>query len=113
MRTGRRLFDDGCHIVERSLVSVGSDATLNAGPRVQGHSLEDGTFKSDHISIGAGCTIGTHAFVHYGVTIGDAAIIDTDSFVMKGEHIPSRSRWQGNPAASVPDNDGSRRMGER
>jgi len=110
VRTGRRLFDDGCHIVERSLVSLGSDATLNVATTVQGHSLEGGTFKSDHISIGAGCTIGTHAFVHYGVTIGDAAIIDTDSFVMKGEHIPSRSRWQGNPAASVPDNDGSRRL---
>jgi hypothetical protein len=35
-------------------------------------------------------------------------IIDTDSFVMKGEHITPRSRWQGNPAASVPGHDGGR-----
>jgi non-ribosomal peptide synthetase-like protein len=108
VRTGRRLFDDGCHIVERSMVSVGSDATLNVSTTVQGHSLEDGAFKSGPITIGARATLGTGSFVHYGAVIGDAAIIDTDSFVMKGEHIPPRSRWQGNPAASVPDNDGSR-----
>ena len=108
VQTGRRLFDDGCHIVERSLVSVGSDATLNVATTVQGHSLEDGTFKSGPITIGAQATLGTGSFVHYGAAIGDAAIIDTDSFVMKGEHIPPRSRWQGNPAASVPDDDGSR-----
>ena len=75
---------------------------------MQGHSLEDGTFKSGPITIGDQATLGTGSFVHYGATIGDAAIIDADSFVMKGEHIPPRSRWQGNPAASVPENGGSR-----
>ncbi len=79
-----------------------------SGSELQSHSLEDGTFKSGHIALGADCTLDPGAFVHYGVTMGDGAIIDTDSFVMKGEHIPPRSRWQGNPAASVPGHDGSR-----
>jgi non-ribosomal peptide synthetase-like protein len=108
VRIGRRVFDDGCHIVERSLVSVGSDSTLNMATTVQGHSLEDGTFKSGHITIGTGCTLGTGAFVHYGVTMGDGAILDTDSFLMKGEHVPPRAWWRGNPAADVPDHDGRR-----
>ena len=107
VRIGRRVFDDGCHIVERTLASVGNGCTLGVGSELQSHSLEDGTFKSDHITLGADCTLEPGAFVHYGVTMGDGAIIDTDSFVMKGEHIPPRSRWQGNPAASVPDHDGS------
>jgi non-ribosomal peptide synthetase-like protein len=101
VRIGRRVFDDGCHIVERTLTSVGSDCTLNAGTVVQGHSLEDGTFKSDRITIGTGCTLGTFAFVHYGVTLDDGAILDTDSFLMKGEHVPPRARWRGNPAADA------------
>jgi non-ribosomal peptide synthetase-like protein len=108
VRIGRRVFDDGCDIVERTLVSVGSDCFLNAGSSLQSHSLEDGTFKSDHIIVGNRCTIGTHAFVHYGVVIGDGVIVDTDSFVMKGENIPPRARWRGNPAASAPDQDGRR-----
>ena len=37
--------------------------------------MEDGIFKADHITIGDGCTIGAGAFVHYGVTIGDHAVI--------------------------------------
>ena len=108
VRIGRRVFDDGCHIVERTLTRVGSDCTLNAATTVQGHSLEDGTFKSDRITIGTGCTLGTGAFVHYGAIMGDGAILDTDSFLMKGEHVPPHARWRGNPAADVPDHDGSR-----
>lgn len=111
VRIGRRVLDDGCDIVERTLVSVGSDTVLNAGSSLQSHSLEDGTFKSGHITVGAGCTVGTHAFVHYGVVMDDGAIIDPDSFLMKGEHVPARARWRGNPAAAVPaqpDHDGRR-----
>jgi non-ribosomal peptide synthetase-like protein len=111
VRIGRRVFDDGCHIVERTLVTVGSDCTLNAASTLQSHSLEDGTFKSDHIIVGANCTVGVSAFVHYGVTVNDGAIIDADSFVMKGEHIPPRERWRGNPAAVAPDQDDYRTSG--
>ena len=102
VRIGRRVFDDGCAIVERTLVSVGDDCTLGAGSIVQSHSLEDGTFKSDHITIGTGCTIGTGAFLLYGATMGDGSVLDTDSFLMKGEHVPPGARWRGNPATEVP-----------
>lgn len=91
----------GCHIVERTMTSVGSDCALNPRTTVQGHSLEDGTFKSGPITIGAGCTVGTGAFMHYGVTMSDGAVPGTDSFVIKGEHIPPRAWWRGSPAAKV------------
>jgi non-ribosomal peptide synthetase-like protein len=102
MRIGRRVFDDGCAIVERTLVSVGDDCTLGTGSIVQSHSLEDGTFKSDHITIGTGCTIGTGTFLLYGTTMGDGSVLDTDSFLLKGEHVPPRALWRGNPATEVP-----------
>jgi len=102
VRIGRRVFDDGCAIVERTLVSVGDDCTLGTGSIVQSHSLEDGTFKSDHITIGTGCTIGTGTFLLYGTTMGDGSVLDTDSFLLKGEHVPPRALWRGNPATEVP-----------
>ena len=98
VRIGRRVFDDGCSIIERSLVSVGSYCTLAAGSIIQCHSLEDGAFKSDYTVIGAGCSIGSAAFVHYGVTMGEGSALDADSFLMKGEHVPPGARWGGNPA---------------
>jgi non-ribosomal peptide synthetase-like protein len=100
VRMGRRVFDDGCGIVERTLTSVGDGATLNMGCVLQCHSLEDGMFKSDRISIGPRCTLGTGAFVHYAVNCGDGSVLEADSFAMKGSSIPQEARWLGNPASA-------------
>jgi non-ribosomal peptide synthetase-like protein len=101
VRIGKRVFDDGCYLTERTLVTIGDDAMLNAGSKVQCHSQEDGTFKSDRSAIGSGCTLGVGAMVHYGVTIGDGSVLAPDSFLMKGEEIPARARWGGNPAREM------------
>ncbi|MEX6507198.1 Pls/PosA family non-ribosomal peptide synthetase [Jiella sp. M17.18] len=97
-RVGKRVYDGGANLTERSLVEIGDDATLNEGCVIQPHSLEEGAFKSDVIRIGDGCTLGPAAFVHYGVTMGDGSIADLDSFVMKGEVLEPNSVWRGNPA---------------
>ncbi|MCI3271552.1 Pls/PosA family non-ribosomal peptide synthetase [Streptomyces cylindrosporus] len=100
VRMGRRVFDDGCYITDRTLAAIGDDCTLAAHTKVQAHSQEDGTFKSDHIRIGAGCTLGTGSLVHYGVSMGDGAVLAPDSFLMKGEEMPPGSHWGGNPAVA-------------
>jgi non-ribosomal peptide synthetase-like protein len=101
VRIGKRVFDDGCYLTERTLTIIGDDVMLNAGSKVQCHSQEDGTFKSDRTTIGNGCTIGVGAMVHYGVTMGDGAVLAPDSFLMKGEEIPEHARWGGNPAREM------------
>jgi non-ribosomal peptide synthetase-like protein len=101
VRMGRRVFDDGCNFPERTLVTIGDDCTLNMGSVVQCHSQEDGAFKLDRIAIGAGCTLGVGAWVHYGVTMGDGAELVVDSFLMKGEEVPPQARWGGNPAVEL------------
>ncbi len=102
-RIGKRVFDDGCSFPERTLITIGDDCTLNAGTVVQCHSQEDGAFKSDRTTIGDGCTLGVGAYVHYGVTLGDDVQLACDSFLMKGEQVPQRARWAGNPARQQPD----------
>jgi non-ribosomal peptide synthetase-like protein len=97
-RIGRRLFDDGCAMPEKTLVEIGDDCTLGDHTTLQCHSLEDGTFKSDRIVIGSNCTIGTNAFVHYGVVMADGVVVAPDSFLMKGERPRAGSVWAGNPA---------------
>ena len=109
VRIGRRVFDDGCYLTERTLATIGDDCTLNAGSKIQCHSQEDGTFKSDVTTLGRGCTLGVGAHVHYGVTMGDGSVLAPDSFLMKGEEVPADARWGGNPAVDVPD--GSRFAG--
>jgi non-ribosomal peptide synthetase-like protein len=98
VRIGRRVFDDGCSMPDRTLIAIGDDCVLNAGSAIQCHSQEDGTFKADRTELGADCTIGVGALVHYGVTMGEGAVLAADSFLMKGEEIPAGARWGGNPA---------------
>ncbi|HEX4247605.1 MAG TPA: Pls/PosA family non-ribosomal peptide synthetase, partial [Pseudonocardia sp.] len=101
VRMGRQVFDDGAFLTERSFASVGDHCTLNAGSVIQCHSQEDGAFKSDRTAIGAGVTLGVGSFVHYGVSIGDGAVLAPDSFLMKGEEVPERAEWGGNPAREM------------
>jgi non-ribosomal peptide synthetase-like protein len=110
VRVGKRFFDDGCTIIEKSLVTIGDDCTLNAGTTIQPHSQEDATFKSDHIRIGAGCTLGVGAWIHYGATMGDGAVLVADAFLMKGEEVPPHTRWGDNPAREFRDKALSGRM---
>jgi non-ribosomal peptide synthetase-like protein len=101
VRIGRRVFDDGLGLPERTFVTIGDECTFNVNTTVQCHSQEDGGFKSDRIVIGAGCTLGVGAWVHYGVTMGDGAVLAADSFLMKGEEMPPNTTWGGNPAKKM------------
>jgi non-ribosomal peptide synthetase-like protein len=101
VKIGKRVFDDGCYMTERTLTTIGDDVMLNASTKIQCHSQEDGAFKSDRTTIGSGCTIGVGAMVHYGVTMGERSVLAPDSFLMKGEEIPPYARWGGNPAREM------------
>jgi non-ribosomal peptide synthetase-like protein len=98
MKIGKMFFDDGAGFPEPELVSVGDHCTFNAASVIQCHSLEDGTFKSDYVSVGSGCNFGVGAFVHYGTKIESDTTILADSFVMKGSTIGQGITWGGNPA---------------
>ncbi|PYU54425.1 MAG: peptide synthetase, partial [Acidobacteria bacterium] len=101
VRMGKRVFDDGVYISEPTLTTFGDECVLNHQSLIQCESQEDGTFKSGRTEIGAGCTIGVGAFVHYGVTMSDGSVLAADSFLMKGEYVPPHARWGGNPAREM------------
>ncbi len=101
VRFGKRVYDDGVFISEPTLTVIGDECVLNQQSIIQCDSQEDGTYKSGPATIGAGCTIGVGAFVHYDVTMEDGAVLAADSFLMKGETVPARARWGGNPAREL------------
>jgi non-ribosomal peptide synthetase-like protein len=98
VRIGRKVYDGGCNITDRTLVEIGDYANLNEASVLQAHSLEEGVFKSDQVRIDRACTLGPAAFVHYGITMGDHSVLDADSFLMKGEVLEPHTVWCGNPA---------------
>jgi non-ribosomal peptide synthetase-like protein len=101
VKVGKRVFDDGCMVTEKTLIEIGDYCTLNEESTLQPHSLEEGVFKMDGIKIGAGCTLGINSFAHYGVTMEENVILAADSFLMKGETVESDQYWMGNPAKAI------------
>ena len=101
VRMGKMVFDDGVRWTEYTLMEIGDYANLNALSILWPHSLEEGVFKSDHIKIGAGCTIHTGCLVHYGVTMGEHVVLEANSYLMKGEILDPYTTWRGNPAKEV------------
>jgi non-ribosomal peptide synthetase-like protein len=98
VKIGRKVYDGGCMMTDRTLVEIGDYANLNEASVLQAHSLEEGVFKSDYVRIGKACTLGPAAFAHYGVTMDEHSVLDADSFLMKGEVIDRHTVWSGNPA---------------
>jgi non-ribosomal peptide synthetase-like protein len=101
VRIGKRLYDDGVFISEPTLTVIGDECVFNHYTIIQCESQEDGTFKSGPTTLGDRCTLGVNAFVNYGVTMGDDSVLVADSFLMKGEQMPARARWGGNPAREM------------
>ncbi len=82
---------------EFDLVEIGDRAALNLGATVQTHLFEDRVMKSDHLKIGDGCSIGNMSVMLYGAEMQPGACIGPLSLIMKGESLPSGSRWYGIP----------------
>ncbi|MEJ3658463.1 Pls/PosA family non-ribosomal peptide synthetase [Actinomycetes bacterium KLBMP 9759] len=101
VKVGRRLFDDGLGMTERSLVTIGDHCSMNERSLIQCHSQENDAFKSDRVVVGSGVTVGVSAFIHYGTRLGDGSLIEADSFLVKGEETEPFTRWGGNPAAEL------------
>ena len=98
VRIGRRVFDDGCSIIERSLVSVGSGA--RSPPGASSSAIPSRTASSSPTAPSSGPDAASAAAPSSitGSRWAKAPQLDADSFLMKGEHVPPGARWGGNPA---------------
>ena len=97
VKVGKRVFDDGCILSERTLVEIGDEANLNENALVQAHSLEEGVFKSDTVRIGADASVGVGCLVHYGVTMGDKHPSRLRLLPDEGRDHPGRLALAGQP----------------
>ena len=83
------------------MVEIGDYVTLGSASILQGHTLEEGTFKSGPIRLGNEVTIASNTFLNYDVTMHDGSVLEPDSFLMKGEEVPAGAVWGGNPARQL------------
>ncbi|HEY4330008.1 MAG TPA: Pls/PosA family non-ribosomal peptide synthetase, partial [Phycisphaerae bacterium] len=101
MKIGRRVYLDTAEFTEFDLITLGDDAILNGEATIQTHLFEDRVMKMSRVHIGARCSVGASAVVLYDTTMGDGALLEELSLLMKGESLPPRTRWHGTPARRV------------
>jgi non-ribosomal peptide synthetase-like protein len=101
---GKKVFMETTEITEFDLVHIGDGACLNNLSTIQTHLFEDRVMKMSDLYIGQGSSLGAMSVALYDSKIEDGASIDALSLVMKGERIPSKTRWAGSPARFIRKN---------
>ncbi len=96
-RIGRGVWCDTYWLPEPDLVELQDGATVNHGCVVQTHLFHDRVLSMDRVVLRTGATLGPHSVILPAATIGRHATIGPVSLVMRGESVPSRTRWSGNP----------------
>lgn len=96
-RIGRGVWCDSYWLPEADLVTLGDASTVNRGCVVQTHLFHDRIMSMDTVILDAGATIGPHSVILPAARIGAHATVGPASLVMRGEFVPDRTRWSGNP----------------
>ena len=99
-RIGRGVWCETYWLPEADLVRLGDGATVNRGCVVQTHLFHDRILRMDQVTLDAGATLGPHGIVLPGSTIGAHTTVGPASLVMRGEDVPSGTRWLGNPISA-------------
>nr|WP_236683800.1 Pls/PosA family non-ribosomal peptide synthetase [Demequina flava] len=102
-RIGRGVWCESYWLPEADLVSLGDGSTVNRGCVVQTHLFHDRVMSIDTVTLAAGATLGPHGVILPAASIGPDASVGPASLVLRGDAIPSGTRWQGNPVAPVSE----------
>ncbi len=102
-RVGRGVWCDSYWLPEMDLVRLGDGATVNHGCVVQTHLFHDRVLALDEVVIGSGATLGPNSVILPAASIGRHTTVGPVSLVMRGEAVPSRTRWLGNPIGPWED----------
>ncbi|MFB7504273.1 hypothetical protein [Streptomyces broussonetiae] len=100
-RIGRRTWLGTTYLTEFDLVEVGDDAAIGQDVSLQTHLFEDRVMKMSTVTVGPGASIGPRSVVLYDAVVGAGVRFGALSLVMKGEHLPPGTWWQGLPAEGL------------
>jgi len=106
---GRGVWCETYWLPEADLVTLGRGATVNRGCVVQTHLFHDRIMQMDSVVLEPGATLGPHSVALPAARLGSGATVGPASLVVRGDEVPSSTRWQGNPISpGTPDVKSSR-----
>ncbi|SOC58251.1 Pls/PosA family non-ribosomal peptide synthetase, partial [Ornithinimicrobium cerasi] len=102
-KIGRGVWCDSYWLPETDLVELRDGSTVNHGCVVQTHLFHDRVLSMDTVTLQLGATLGPNSVILPAATIGRHATVGPVSLVMRGESVPSQTRWLGNPIGPWDD----------
>jgi len=96
-RIGRGVWIETHWLPETDLVALGDGATVNQGTVVQTHLFHDRMLALDTVTLRRGATLGPNSVILPAATVGRHAVVGPVSLVMRGETLPDKTLWIGNP----------------
>jgi non-ribosomal peptide synthetase-like protein len=101
-RIGRGVWCETYWLPEADLIHLQAGATVNQGCVVQTHLFHDRVLSMDTVTLRTGATLGPNSVILPAATLGRHATVGPVSLVMRGEYVPDKSRWIGNPIGPWP-----------
>ncbi|MBC7633194.1 MAG: AMP-binding protein [Flavobacterium sp.] len=102
---GRGVWCETYWLPEPDLIRLHDGATVNRGCVVQTHLFHDRMLSMDTVILQAGATLGPHSVILPAARLGNHATIGPVSLVMRGESVPDKTRWLGNPIGPWTEDD--------
>jgi len=96
-RIGRGVWCETYWLPEADLVRLGDGVSVNRGCVLQTHLFHDRVMSTSAVDLDHGATLGPHSVILPAASIGADATVGPASLVMRGEQVPARTRWAGNP----------------
>ena len=106
-KLGKHVYMGTTLFSEFDLVEIGDYVALNTEVVAQNHLFEDRIMKSSYLKIGNDCNVGNVSVVLYDTEMQAGSTVGPLSLLMKGEVLPERSRWIGNPTRLDDNESGS------
>jgi len=100
---GRGVWIDTHWLPETDLVTLGDGATVNSGTVVQTHLFHDRMLALGTVTLRRGATLGPNSVILPAATIGRHSVVGPVSLVMRGESLPDKTLWIGNPIGPWTD----------
>lgn len=96
-KIGRGVWIETHWLPETDLVVLGDGATVNAGTVVQTHLFHDRMLALDTVTLRRGATLGPNSVILPAAILGRHSVVGPVSLVMRGESLPDKTLWIGNP----------------
>ena len=97
-KIGKEVQINSKSVFDAPLIEIGDRTVVGGSAVVIGHSVEHGILKLKKVVIGKQVTIGAHATLMPGCTIGDHAMIGASAVLVKDTKVGPNEVWYGVPA---------------